>query len=144
MQVSTKGQTRREAGAQSHGPHAEVAGPPKGANAVGTLDGYIDARSLRCRVHLTRVAGGRVKAQLRTSSDRRSKILKDRGQIEATVEVEGVGRLVLKVDGGGGYSLRGYPEGDEASGRDLLALGVIHAEGIEAIYPYEVSATEGE
>ncbi len=56
-----------------------------------------------------------------------------------------MGRLVLKVDGGGGYSLRGYPEDDEASGRDLLAVGVIHADGIEAIYyPYEVSATEGE
>ena len=55
-----------------------------------------------------------------------------------------MGRLVLKVEGGGGYSLRGYPEDDEASGRDLLALGVIHADGIEAIHPYEVSATEGE
>ncbi len=143
MQVSAKGQTRCEAGTQSRGPHTEVAGPPKGAYAVGTLDVYIDARSQRCRVLLSRV-GGPVRAQLRTSADRRSKILKDRGHIEATVEVEGVGKLVLKVDGGGGYSLRGYPEGDEGSGRDLLAIGVIHADGIEAIYPYEVSATEGE
>jgi hypothetical protein len=142
--VSAKGQTRREAGAQSHGPHTEVAGPPKGAYAVRTLDGDIDARSQRCRVGLRRVAKGQVKAQLRTSSDRRSKILKDREHIEATVEVEGVGRLVLKVDGGGGYSLRGYPEGAEASGRDLLAVGVMHAEGIEAIYPYEVPVTESE
>lgn len=86
----------------------------------------------------------RVRAQLRTSSDRRSKILKDRERIEATVMVEGVGTLVLKVDGGGGYSLRGYPEGDEASGRDLLAVGVMHAKGIEAVYPFGVSVTENE
>jgi hypothetical protein len=88
------------------------------------------------------VAGKRVKAQLRTSPDRRSKILKARGHIEANVEVEGVGRLVLNVDCEGRYSLRGFPEGDEASGRDPLALGVMYAEGIEAIHPHRASATE--
>ncbi len=90
------------------------------------------------------MAGERLRAQLRTSSDRRSKILKDVEHIEATVMVEGVGTLVFKVDGGGGYSLRGYPEGGDASGRNLLALGVMREEGIEAVYPYEVPATEGE
>ena len=90
------------------------------------------------------MAGERIRAQLRTSSDRRSKILKDLEHIEATVTVEGVGTLVFKVDGAGGYSLRGYPEGDEASGRDLLAVGVIHADGMEAIYPYGLSVTENE
>ena len=88
------------------------------------------------------MASKRVKAQLRTSPDRRSKILKDRGYIEANVEVEGVGRLVLNVDCEGRYSLRGFPEGDEASGRDPLALGVMYAEGIEAIHPHRASATE--
>ena len=55
-----------------------------------------------------------------------------------------MGRLVLKVNGGGGYSLRGYLEGEEASGRNLLALGAMRPEGIEAIYPYEVPVTKGE
>ncbi len=95
-------------------------------------------------VGLRRVAGERVKAQLRASSDRSSKILKDREHIEATIEVEGVGRLVLNVNGRGGYSLRGYPEGYEASGRDLLAVGVLRAEGIEAIQLPRTSDTEGQ
>lgn len=51
---------------------------------------------------------------------------------------------MLNVDSRGGYSLRGYPEGDVASKRDLLAVGVMHADVIEAIYPYEVPGTEGE
>ena len=84
----------------------------------------------------------RVKAQLRTSSHRRSKILKDRGYIEANVEVVGLGRLVLNVNCEGRYSLRGFPEGNEASGRDPLVLGVMSAEGIEAIHPRRASATE--
>jgi hypothetical protein len=117
---------------------------PKGVNAVGALDGYINARSPRSRVHLRRVDVGQVTAQLRTSSGRSSKILKDRAHIETTVEVEGVGTLVLNVDGRGGYSLRGYPEGGDASGRNLLALGVMREEGIEAVCPYEVPATESE
>jgi hypothetical protein len=63
-----------------------------------------------------------------------SKILKDREHVEACVEVEGVGRLVLNVDSRGGYSLRGYPdEGDVASGGGLLAVGVVHAEAVEAV-----------
>ena len=81
------------------------------------------------------MADKRVKAQLHTASDRSSKILRDPRHIEAVVEVEGVGRLVLNVDGGGGYSLRAYPDGAEAADRDLLAVGVIHAYGIEAIHP---------
>jgi excisionase family DNA binding protein len=40
----------------------------------------------------------RVRAQLHSSSDRSSKILKDHTQIETGVEVDGVGRLVLDVD----------------------------------------------
>ncbi len=43
----------------------------------------------------------RVRAQLRSSSARSSKILKDHTQIETGVEVEGVGRLVLDVDSAG-------------------------------------------
>ena len=53
-----------------------------------------------------------------------------------------MGRLVLNVDCEGRYSLRGFPEGDEASGRDPLALGVMYPEGIEAIHPRRTSATE--
>ncbi len=49
--------------------------------------------------------------------------------IETVVDVTGVGRLVLHVDGGGGYSLRAYPEGGEAPTRDLLAVGVVYADG---------------
>jgi excisionase family DNA binding protein len=39
-----------------------------------------------------------VRAQLHSSSDRSSKLLKDHTQIETGVEVDGVGRLVLDVD----------------------------------------------
>jgi hypothetical protein len=76
----------------------------------------------------------RVRAQLHSSSGRSSKILKDHTQIETVVEVAGMGRLVLDVDSAGGYSLRAYPEGSEAPRRDLLAVGVVHAEGIVAIH----------
>jgi len=79
-----------------------------------------------------------VKAQLRSSSGRSSKLIKDREGIEAVVEVAGAGRLALYVDGAGGYSLRGYPEGDdEGSPRDLLAVGVMRSDGIVAIRPGE-------
>ena len=84
-----------------------------------------------------------VRAQLRSDSDRSSKVIKDRQAIEAVVEVPGAGRLVLRVDSGGGYSLRGRPEGDEADGaasRDLLAVGVMRAEGTVAVRPEESSA----
>jgi hypothetical protein len=84
-----------------------------------------------------------VKAQLHSSSGRSSKILRDHTQIETVVEVEGVGRLVLVVDSRGGYSLRAYPEGSEDPSRDLLAVGVVQAEGIVAVHPEGLSAVDG-
>ena len=72
----------------------------------------------------------RVRAQLHSSSARSSKILKDHTKIETVVEVDGVGRLVLDVDSAGGYSLRAYPEDSEDLSRDLLAVGVVHTEGL--------------
>lgn len=90
------------------------------------------------------MAGERVKAQLHTSSDRRSKILRDHEHIETTVEVVGVGRLVLNVDGRGGYSLRGYPESGVTSDGYLLAVGVMHAQDIEAVHLYGDPVTESE
>ena len=85
----------------------------------------------------------RLRAQLHSSSARSSKILKDHTQIETVVEVEGVGRLVLDVDSKGGYSLRAYPEDSEDPSRDLLAVGVVQADGIVAIHPEELSAFDG-
>ena len=85
----------------------------------------------------------RVRAQLHSSSARSSKIIKDHTQIETVVEVEGMGRLVLDVDSRGGYSLRAYPEDSEDPSRDLLAVGVVRAEGIVAIHPEELSAVDG-
>jgi hypothetical protein len=86
----------------------------------------------------------RVKAQLHSSSGRSSKLIRDHTQIETVVEVEGVGRLVLDVDSRGGYSLRAYPVVKEDPSRDLLAVGVVHADGIVAIHPEELSAVDGE
>jgi hypothetical protein len=85
-----------------------------------------------------------VRAQLHSSSARSSKIIRDHSQIESVVEVEGVGRLVLDVDSRGGYSLRAYPEGKEDPSRDLLAVGVVKADGIVAIHPEGLSAVDGE
>jgi hypothetical protein len=85
----------------------------------------------------------RVRAQLHSSSARSSKIIKDHTQIETVVEVEGVGRLVLDVDSKGGYSLRAYPEDSEDPSRDLLAVGVVHADGIVAVHPQGLSAVDG-
>jgi hypothetical protein len=85
-----------------------------------------------------------MKAQLHSSSARSSKILRDHTQIETVVEVEGVGRLVLDVDSRGGYSLRAYPQDSEDRSRDLLAVGVVQAEGIVAIHPEVFTAAEGE
>jgi hypothetical protein len=85
-----------------------------------------------------------VRAQLHSSSGRSSKIIRDHTQIETVVEVAGVGRLVLDVDSAGGYSLRAYPEGSEDPSRDLLAVGVVHADEIVAIHPEGLSAVEGE
>ena len=86
----------------------------------------------------------RVRAQLHSSSGRSSKIIKDHTHIETVVEVEGVGRLVLDVNSGGGYSLRAYAEGNEDPSRDLLAVGVVHADEIIAITPEGLSAVDGE
>jgi hypothetical protein len=85
-----------------------------------------------------------VRAQLHSSSGRSSKILRDHTQIETVVEVEGVGRLVLVVDSAGSYSLRAYPEDSEDPSRDLLAVGVVKADGIVAVHPEGLSAAEGE
>src|SRR5688572_8305709 len=83
-----------------------------------------------------------LKAQLRSDSGRSSKVIKDRTGIEAVVEVPGAGELVLRVDSAGGYSLRGRPEGyegyeadegDEGARQDLLAVGVMRADGIVAV-----------
>jgi hypothetical protein len=71
-------------------------------------------------------------------------MLKDHAHIETVVEVAGVGRLVLDVDSGGSYSLRAYPEGGEDPSRDLLAVGVVHADGIVAVHPEKSSAVDGE
>jgi hypothetical protein len=84
-----------------------------------------------------------VKAQLHASSGRSSKILRDHTQIETVVEVAGVGRLVLEVDSAGGYSLRAYPEDSEDPSRDLLAVGVVRADGIVAVHPEGLSAVHG-
>jgi hypothetical protein len=87
----------------------------------------------------------RVKAQLHAPPSRRSKTLQDRTRIETVVEVAGVGKLVLDVDSAGSYSLRAYPERSEASSRNLLAVGVMHADEIVAIHPERPSsAVEGE
>jgi hypothetical protein len=86
----------------------------------------------------------RLRAQLHSSSGRSSKIIRDHTQIETLVEVEGVGRLILDVDREGGYSLRAHPESSEDPSRDLLAVGVLTAEGIVAIHPEGLSAAEGE
>ena len=85
----------------------------------------------------------RVRAQLHSSSARSSKILKDHTQLETVVEVAGVGRLVLDVDSKGGYSLRAYPEDSEDPSRDLLAVGVVQADGIVAVHPEGLSAVDG-
>jgi hypothetical protein len=77
----------------------------------------------------------RLTAQLHSSSGRSSKLLKDRERIETVVEVAGAGTLVLAVDGAGGYSLRAYPEGSGEDGRDLLAVGVVRADGIVTVRP---------
>jgi hypothetical protein len=85
-----------------------------------------------------------MRAQLHSSSGRSSKIIRDHTQIETVVEVEGRGRLVLDVDSRGGYSLRAYPEGKEDPSRDLVAVGVVQADGIVAIHPEGLTAAEGE
>ena len=86
-----------------------------------------------------------VRAQLRSDSGRSSKVIHDREGIEAVVEVPGAGELVLRVDSAGGFSLRGRPEGDDADGAargDLLAVGVMRADGIVAVRPEGGSPTQ--
>src|SRR5215213_10700867 len=82
-------------------------------------------------------------AQLHSASGRSSKLIKDRQAIEVLVEVSGRGTLLLRVDSGGGYSLRARPAGKEASeakSQDLIAVGVVRADEIVAIRPEESSA----
>ena len=84
-----------------------------------------------------------LKAQLHSASGRSSKVIKDREALEVLVEVSGRGSLVLRVDSGGGYSLRGRPAGkqsSEAKSQDLIAVGVVRADEIVAIRPEESSA----
>jgi hypothetical protein len=78
-----------------------------------------------------------VKAQLRASSGRSSKVIKDRERLEAIVEVAVAGTLVLEVEAGGGYSLRAYPEGGDQGdqNRGLVAVGVVRSDGIVALRP---------
>ncbi len=82
---------------------------------------------------------GRLHAQLRASSGRSSKLLKDAEGIEAVVEVPGRGTLTLSVRSGGGYSLHARTEkgarGDEAVGRVLVAVGVLGAEEVVSVVP---------
>ena len=82
---------------------------------------------------------GRLQAQLRAASGRSSKLLKDPEGFEAVVEVPGRGALVLSVRSGGGFSLRARAEtadrGKEASRGDLVAVGVLGAEGVVSVVP---------
>jgi hypothetical protein len=82
---------------------------------------------------------GRLEAQLRASSGRSSKLLKDPDGFEAVVEVPGRGALVLSVQSGGGFSLRARTEtsdrGQEAVVGDLVAVGVLGAEGVVSVVP---------
>ena len=80
-----------------------------------------------------------VSAQLRTSSARTSKVMKDRESVEAVVDVSGRGTLTLYVDSAGGYSLRARPEGEATPSRDLLAVGVLRADGVVSVRPEGVS-----
>jgi hypothetical protein len=82
---------------------------------------------------------GRLEAQIRAASGRSSKLIKDAEGIEAVVQVPGRGTLTLSVRRGGGYSLRVHPgaddRGQEAAGRDLVALGVLGAEEVVSVVP---------
>jgi hypothetical protein len=81
----------------------------------------------------------RLEAQIRAASGRSSKLIKDADGVEVVVEVPGRGILTLSVREGGGYSLRARPEtdecGDEAADRDLVAVGVLGAEGVVTVVP---------
>ena len=65
-----------------------------------------------------------MRAQLRSSSGRSSKVIKDRHCVEASVEVRGMGRLILSVDNEGRYALHASLEGGgEAPASTTLASG---------------------
>jgi hypothetical protein len=53
-------------------------------------------------------------------------------------------RAQLHSSSGRSSKLLKDPEGSEDPSRDLLAVGVVHAEGIVAIHPEELSAVDGE
>jgi hypothetical protein len=75
--------------------------------------------------------GEPVRAQLRSASGRSSKVIKDRERVEVTVDVVGVGRLLLSVTSEGHYTLRASPQGEQvttSSGISTpLAAGQIQA-----------------
>ena len=68
-----------------------------------------------------------VRAQIRSASGRRSKVIKDRERVEASVDVPGVGRLILSVDSEGRYTLHASHEGGEVPASTPLAVGKMHA-----------------
>jgi hypothetical protein len=73
-----------------------------------------------------------VRAQLRSASGRSSKVIKDRERVEVSVDVVGVGRLLLSVNSEGQYTLRASPQGEQVttskSGINTpLATGQINA-----------------
>ena len=82
---------------------------------------------------------GRLEAQLRASSGRSSKLLKDSDGLEAVVEVPGRGALILSVQSGGGFSLRARTEtddrGQQAAAGELVAVGVLGDEGVVTVVP---------
>jgi hypothetical protein len=80
--------------------------------------------------------GELVRAQLRSASGRSSKVIKDRERVEVSVDVVGVGRLLLSVNSEGQYTLRASPQGEQvttsSSGISTpLATGQIHAAASE-------------
>jgi hypothetical protein len=85
-----------------------------------------------------------VSAQLRTSSARTSKVIKDSESLEAVVEVAGRGMLSLNVDSGGGYSLRARPERESTPTKNLLAVGVLQPDGIVSVLPKDANPAEQE
>jgi hypothetical protein len=85
-----------------------------------------------------------VSAQLRTSSARTSKVIKDSESLEAVVDVAGRGTLTLYVDSGGGYSLRAHPERDATPTKNLLAVGVLRPDGVVSVLPEGANPTDSE
>ncbi len=71
--------------------------------------------------------GGPLRAQIRSASGRSSKVIKDREGVEASVEVAGVGRMILSVNGEGRYTLHASSEGGEGPADTPLIAGKMHA-----------------